>query len=89
MKHLLITLIWLLVFFLAFWIAGCTQVIVEPDRLQINAFLMSTGFDNLYYDPNVLFEVNKYDSIPSDIELVFDPVTRTIKAKTKANKLGE
>ncbi len=67
-------------------VVGCTQVIVEPDRMQINAFLMSTGFETLYHEPNAIFEVNKYRTIPSDVELVFDPITRTVKVKTKANE---
>lgn len=91
MKNLIISIIWFAVpvftLFAVTCVMGCTQVILEPDRLQINAFLMSTGFENLYHEPNSIFEVNRYKTVPSDIELVYDPLTGRIKAKTKANQI--
>ncbi len=67
-------------------ISGCVQIIVEPDRFQINTFLTSSGFESLYYDPN-MFEVGKYQGIPSDAEIVIDPLTKTVRVNTKAGEL--
>jgi len=79
MKPIILTLLLLL--------AGCTQIIIEPDRMQINTFLKSTEFDSFYYDPNDgHFEVGKYRAIPSNIELQYDPLTGKVKIVTKANK---
>lgn len=61
---------------------GCVQLIVEPDRLQINSFLTTTGFEEFYYDPNGFFEVNKYRGIPSEFELEYNPLTNTYKLKS-------
>ncbi len=90
MKLIAKTILWLIVIgvtILVFCsVAGCTQVIIEKDRLQINTFLMTTGFGSFYYDPNGISEVDKYMAIPSDVELSYDPLTKTVKFKTKANK---
>lgn len=67
-------------------LSGCTQVIIEPDRFKVNTFLMTSGLETLYYDPNGFFEVGKYKGVPSNIELVYDPLTGEIKVVTKANK---
>jgi len=91
MKYIQIALIWaalLTMFCIALvWLGGCTQVILEKDKLKINTLFMTSGIDTLYYDPNGIFEVNKYISIPSDMELYFDPLTKKIVLRTKANKL--
>ncbi len=69
------------------FLAGCTQIIVKKDRLQINTFLQSTKFDSFYYDPNDgFFEVGDYQAIPSNIELQYDKLTGKVKIITKANK---
>ena len=52
---------------------GCTQLIVEPDRFQVNTFLMTSGLDTLYFDPNGFLEVGKYSGIPANIKLKFNP----------------
>ena len=53
---------------------GCTQLIVEPDRFQVNTFLMTSGLDTLYFDPNDGFlEVGKYNGVPANIMLKFNP----------------
>ncbi len=65
---------------------GCTQIILEKDCLKINTFLKSVEFDGFYYDPNDgFFEVNKYTGIPSNIELEYDPLTRSFKIKATTN----
>jgi len=68
---------------LAAWlIGGCTQIVLEKDRLKINTFLKSVEFDSFYYDPNDgFFQVDKYTGIPSNIELEYDPITRSFKIK--------
>ena len=70
-------------------LAGCTQIIDEkPDgsRLKINTFLNSTEFDKFVHDPNGL-QIDKYSGIPVDFEVYFDPLTKSLKAKTKANQI--
>lgn len=68
---------------------GCKQVIVEDtehgQRCKINTFLMSSEFDNFYYDPNGIFEVGRYKGIPAEVELEYDPLTRSFKIVTKTN----
>ena len=76
--------IWLTVPALAYFAAGCAQVIIEKDRLKINTFLKTVSFDEVYYDPNGISEVKKFKSIPADIELEYYPLTNTWKIKTKA-----
>lgn len=68
-------------------LAGCTQLILEKDRMQINTFLKSTEFDSAYYDPNGFFEVNKYKGIPSDVKLKYNPVTGTWEIVAESNSL--
>jgi len=57
-------------------LTGCKQVIREDTevghRLQINTFLMNSGFESLHDDPKV-FEVGKYEGVPSNIKLKFNP----------------
>jgi len=70
---------------------GCTQVIIEDvqvdDRLgkrfKINTFLMTSGLETLYYDPNQ-FDVGKYKGIPADIEFEYNPITHIGRVKTSA-----
>ena len=66
-------------------VPGCTQIILEKDRLKINTFLKSTEFDTAYFDPNGFFEVHKYRGIPSNIELEYDPVEKAFKIKAITN----
>ena len=68
------------------FLAGCVQIIVEKDRLQINTFLKTVSFDEVVYDPNGTSEVKKYKGIPADIELEFNQLTGTWIIKTKAQK---
>ncbi len=66
-------------------LAGRTQIIDEkPDgsRLKINTLFNSTEFDKFVHNPNGL-QIDKYRGIPVD----FDPLTRSLKAKTKASKI--
>jgi hypothetical protein len=85
MKNTITSAIWLLLLpALTVWFVGCTQTIVQkPDgtRLKINTLLMTSGLESLYYDPNGFFEVGKYKGIPSDVELEYDPLTNSFKAK--------
>jgi hypothetical protein len=75
-----------IILFVIFALSGCTQIILEKDRLQINTFLKSVEFDGFYYDPNNgFFEVDKYTGIPSNIELEYDPLTHSFKIKTATN----
>ena len=91
MKYILITIIiWVFVavstFLCLLAVNGCTQVIIEPDRLKVNTFLKSTEFDTAYYDPDGIFEVSKYKGIPSDVEIVYDPLTKSFKFVAKKEK---
>ena len=74
---------------------GCTQVIIEKEynatdfkqRLKINSFLMTSGLESLYYDPNNgFFEVGKYKGVPADVELEYDPLTHSFKVVTDSNE---
>ena len=67
-------------------IMGCTQVDLTPDRLKINTFLMTSGLESLTYDPNGVFSVGKYQGIPAEIELEYNPLTNTYKATTVTKK---
>jgi hypothetical protein len=63
-------------------LCGCVQIIHErPDgtRLKINTLFKSVTSDGFYYDPNDFMQVDKYTGIPSDVELVYDPLTHTFK----------
>ena len=75
---------------IAVLIGGCVQVIHEKtptgSRLKINSFLNLTSFDGLYHDGE-FFEVSKYIKIPSDLEAHFDPVSKKLIFKAKANKI--
>ena len=69
-------------------LAGCTQIIIEkPDgtKLKANSLFKSIASDEAYWDGD-LFILSKFKSVPSDIELVYDPLTGRIKAKAKANE---
>ena len=61
---------------------GCTQVDLTPERLKINTFLMTSGLESLIYDPNGVFSVGKYEGIPAEIQLEYNPLTNTYKATT-------
>jgi hypothetical protein len=74
-------------FFATLWVVGCTQIIIEPDRLQINTFLTTSGLKGLYYDPNDFFEVRDYEGVPADIKLRYNPVTGTVEVITDSNDL--
>ena len=63
-------------------LSGCTQVIIGPDRFQINTCLMTSGLESLYFDPNGIFEVGKYTGIPAEVTLKFNPLTNTYQMTT-------
>ena len=63
-------------------VSGCTQVDLTPDRLKINTFLMTSGLESLTYDPNGVFSVGKYQGIPSEITLKYNPLTNTYQMTT-------
>ena len=80
MKTTILTIILLL--------AGCTQIISKrPDGsyLKINTVGNSIEFDKFVYDPTGISKIDKGKHIPVDFEVYFDPLTRSLKAKTKAN----
>jgi hypothetical protein len=65
---------------------GCTQIILEKDRLKINTFFKTTEFDTAYFDPEGFFQVEKYKGVPSNIEFEYDPLTKSFKIKAKASE---
>jgi hypothetical protein len=85
MKRLLISAIWLLLPAMTLcFVSSCVQLIDErPDGsiLKVNSLFNSTSFDGLYRDPNGFLEVGKYKGVPSDVELEYDPLTNSFKAK--------
>jgi hypothetical protein len=79
MKQAIISLVLAVLLFLAtLWFVGCVQIIKEPDRLQINTFLKAVEFDRIVYDENDL-TIENYTGLPSNVELVYDPLTHTFK----------
>jgi hypothetical protein len=70
-------------------IPGCTQTIIDQTeygaRLKINTFLMTSGLESLYYDPDGIFEVGKYKGIPVDLRLKLNPLTGHYEIVTETN----
>jgi len=81
------TIVGIVITMLIIALSGCTQVIIEmPDKsVKINTLLNSVDFDSLVYEPNSL-QTGRYQSIPSDVEIVFDPLTNTYKLIGKGTK---
>jgi len=81
------TIVGIVITMLIIALSGCTQVIVEvPEKtVKINTLLKSIDFDSLVYEPNSL-KIGRYQSIPSDVEIVFDPITKTFKLIGKVAK---
>ena len=69
-------------------LTGCMQIINEQrgeyKRLQINSFLMTSGFDAFAYDPNGVFGVGNYKGIPSDVKAKYNLMTHQVEVEAES-----
>lgn len=98
MKKLLTTALLLLI---ALLIGGCGQLEVKntpvafegtdevymESSLKINTIFMSKVLNSFHYFPAKELSGGGYKGIPADIQLEFDPLTRSFKIKTDSNNL--
>ena len=53
-------------------VPGCTQVIVEEDRIQVNTFLKDIDFDKLNYSD---LAIERYSGQSKDVKATYSPIT--------------